>query len=84
MLRYRPCEISVSLKVGAACSSEILVLVCRTEQRCISENQLKRRHFGTLDDIQKSVTDELKGISALLRAMETTPPSLRSCPREQF
>ena len=28
------------------------------------KNQLKGRHFGTLDDIQKSVTDELKGIPA--------------------
>ena len=28
------------------------------------ENHLKGSHFGTLDDIQKSVTDELKGIPA--------------------
>ena len=28
------------------------------------KNHLKGRHFGTLDNIQKSVTDELKGISA--------------------
>ena len=26
------------------------------------KNQLKGRHFGTFDNIQKSVTDELKGI----------------------
>jgi len=42
------------------------------------------RHFGTLDNIQKSVTDELKAIPALLRTMETTPPSLCRCPRELF
>ena len=48
------------------------------------KNHLKGRHFGTLDYIQKSVTDELKGIPALLRTMETTPPSLCSCPRELF
>ena len=29
-----------------------------------SKNHLKVRHFGTLDNIQKSVTDELKGIPA--------------------
>jgi len=28
------------------------------------QNHLKGRHFGTLDNIQKSVTGELKGISA--------------------
>jgi len=28
------------------------------------KNRLKGRHFGTLDNIQKSVTDELKGIPA--------------------
>jgi hypothetical protein len=28
------------------------------------KNHLKRRHFGILDNIQKSVTDELKGIPA--------------------
>ena len=28
------------------------------------KNHLKWRHFGTLDNIQKSVTDELKGIQA--------------------
>jgi len=26
------------------------------------KNRLKRRHFGTLDNIQKSITDELKGM----------------------
>ena len=29
-----------------------------------SKNHLKGRHFGTLDNIQKSVTDELKGFPA--------------------
>ena len=50
------------------------------------KNHLKGRHFGTLDNIQKSVTDELKGIpaEALLPNMETTPPSLCGCPRELF
>jgi len=28
------------------------------------KNHLKGRHFGTLDNIQNSVTDELKGIPA--------------------
>jgi len=28
------------------------------------KNHLEGRHFGTLDNIQKSVTDELKGIPA--------------------
>jgi len=28
------------------------------------KNHLKGRHFGTLDNIQKSVTDEVKGIPA--------------------
>jgi len=28
------------------------------------KNHLKGRHFGTLDNIQDSVTDELKGIPA--------------------
>ena len=28
------------------------------------KNHLKGRHFGSLDNIQKSVTDELKGIPA--------------------
>jgi hypothetical protein len=28
------------------------------------KNHLKGRHFGTLDNIQKSVTDELKGTPA--------------------
>ena len=28
------------------------------------KNHLKGRHFGTLDNIQKSVTDEMKGIPA--------------------
>ena len=28
------------------------------------KNQLKGRHFGTLDNIQKNVTDELEGIPA--------------------
>ena len=28
------------------------------------KNHFKGRHFGTLDNIQKSITDELKGIPA--------------------
>jgi len=28
------------------------------------KNYLKGRHFGSLDNIQKSVTDELKGLAA--------------------
>ena len=53
------------------------------------KNHLRGRHFGILDNIQKSVTDKLKGIPsrsipALLRTMETTPPSLCSCPKELF
>jgi len=53
------------------------------------KNHLKGRHFGTLDNIQKSVTDKLKGIPAeafqhCYKKMERTPPSLCSCPRELF
>jgi hypothetical protein len=45
--------------------------------------QKKGRNFGTLDNIQMSVT-KLKGVPALLRTKETIPPSLRSCPSELF
>ena len=38
MLRYRPREIFSPLKVEAAGSYETSVRVCRTEQRCISED----------------------------------------------
>ena len=48
------------------------------------KTHLKGRHFGTLDNIQKSITNDLKGIPASLQTMETTPPSLCSCPREIF
>jgi hypothetical protein len=48
------------------------------------KNHLKGRHFDTLDNIQNSVTDEMRDIPALLRTLETTPPSLFSCPRELF
>jgi hypothetical protein len=49
-----------------------------------SKKHLKGRHFHTFDNIQKSITEELKGIPALLRTMEATPPSLCSCPSELF
>ena len=48
------------------------------------KNHLKGRHFGTLDNIQNSVIDELKGIPALLQTMETMPPSLCTCSRALF
>jgi transposase len=35
------------------------------------KNQLKGRHFGTLDDIQKSANDELKGIRQKLSSTAT-------------
>ena len=38
MLQYRPCEISSALKVEEMVNSETSVRVCRTEQRCISED----------------------------------------------
>ena len=52
-------------------------------------NHSKERHFGNLNNIQKSVTDELKGIPAeafqhCYEQPKTTSPSLRSCPRELF
>jgi len=42
---------------------------------------LKGRHFGTLDNIQKSVTDELKGIpsEALHHCYEQCKQRLRRC-----
>ena len=42
-------------------------------------NVLKERHFGTLENIQKSVTDMLKTIPLSLPA-----PPVCSCPRELF
>jgi len=45
------------------------------------KNNLKGRHFGTLDNIQKSVTDELKGIpaEALQNYYEQWKQRLRRC-----
>jgi hypothetical protein len=46
------------------------------------KNHLKGRHFGTLDNIQKSVTDELKGIpaaEALQHCYEQCKQRLRRC-----
>ena len=45
------------------------------------KNHLKGRHFGTLDNIQKSVTDELKGIpaEAFQHCYEQCKQRLRHC-----
>ena len=45
------------------------------------KNHLKGRHFGTLDNIQKSVTDELKGIlaEAFQHCYEQWKQRLRHC-----
>ena len=45
------------------------------------KNRLKRRHFGTLDNIQRSVTDELKGIpaEAFQHCYEQWKQRLRRC-----
>ena len=45
------------------------------------KNHLKGRHFGTLDNIQKSVTDELKGIpaEAFQHCYEQWKQRLRRC-----
>jgi len=45
------------------------------------KNHFKRRHFGTLDNIQKSITDELKGIpaEAFQRCYEQWKRRLRRC-----
>ena len=45
------------------------------------KNHLKGRYFGTLDNIQKSVTDELKGIpaEAFLHSYEQRKQRLRRC-----
>ena len=45
------------------------------------KNHLKGRHFGTLDNIQKSVTDELKGIpaEAFQHCYEQRKQRLRRC-----
>ena len=45
------------------------------------KNHLKERHFGTLDNIQKSVTDELKGIpaEAFQHCYEQWKQCLRRC-----
>ena len=45
------------------------------------KNHLKGRHFGTLDKIQKSVTDELKGIpaEAFQNCYEQWKQRLRRC-----
>jgi hypothetical protein len=44
-------------------------------------NHLKGRHFGNLDNIQKSVTDELKGIptEGFLHYYEQWKQHLRRC-----
>jgi len=48
-------------------------------------NHLKGRHFGTLDNIQKSVTDELKGIpaEAFQHCYEQCKQRLRRCVASQ-
>jgi len=45
------------------------------------KNNLKGRHFGTLNNIQKSVTDELIGIpsEAFQHCYEQWKPRLRRC-----
>ena len=45
------------------------------------KNHFKVRHFGTLDNIQKSVTDELKGITteAFQHCYEQWKQRLRRC-----
>ena len=45
------------------------------------KNHLKGRHFGTLDNIQKSLTDELKGIpaEAFKHCYEQWKQRLRRC-----
>jgi hypothetical protein len=45
------------------------------------KNHLKGRHFGTLDNIQNSVTDELKGIpaEAFQHCYEQWKQRLRRC-----
>jgi len=45
------------------------------------KNHLKGRHFGTLDNIQKRVTDELKGIpaEAFQHCYEQWKQCLRHC-----
>jgi len=45
------------------------------------KNRLKGRHFGTLDNIQQSVTDELKGIpaEAFQHCYEQWKQCLRRC-----
>lgn len=43
---------------------------------------LKGRHYGALENIQTSVTDELKAIPEQLRTMETSSPALCGFPRQ--
>jgi len=43
------------------------------------KNHLKVRHFGTLDNIQKSITDELKGIPAFQYCYEQWKQRFRRC-----
>jgi hypothetical protein len=45
------------------------------------KNHLKGHHFGTLDNVQKSVTDELKGIpaEAFQHCYEQRKQRLRRC-----
>ena len=52
------------------------------------KNALKGRHFGTLEGIQKDVTDMLKTIAVedfqRYYALGTMSQSVCSCPRELF
>jgi len=43
------------------------------------KNHLKGRHYGTLDNIQKSVTDKLKGILAEVFSTATNNGKKRLC-----
>jgi hypothetical protein len=75
-MRKRPCQTTVSINEFLADKSIFVIpqppyspdlSPCDFFLFTLLENHLKGRNFVTLDNIQKSVTDELKGIPALLR-----------------
>ena len=43
---------------------------------------LKGRHFGTVDNIQKVVTEQLRALPALLPGVGATSPAVCDFPRE--
>jgi hypothetical protein len=85
-IRKCPCHKAVSINEFLADKSIPVVSQSPIDQISVPVTHLKGRHLGALDNIQKSVTNKLKSITAeaFQHCYEQWLQRLCHCPRELF